>query len=99
MVHMEQVLVDGLLLHLAEVGSTVGDEPALELGQIAYVGAEGIGGGVLLLSQIVAVCRDKVRHVSLTPLSFKSSLASAMQKAAAPGRTPPLSRSAIQTHR
>lgn len=60
---------------------------------------EGIGGGVLLLSQIVAVCRDKVRHVSLTPLSFKSSLASAMQKAAAPGRTPPLSRSAIQTHR
>ena len=50
MVHMEQVLVDGLLLHLAEVGSTVGDEPALELGQIAYVGAEGIGGGSFLLA-------------------------------------------------
>ena len=38
-VHVEQVLVDGVLFHLAQVGGVVGDEPALELGQVAYVGA------------------------------------------------------------
>ncbi len=31
----------------------------MKLGQVTYVGAEGIGGGVLFLGEIVAVCRDK----------------------------------------
>ena len=48
---------------------------------------------------LVAVCRDKVRHVSLTPLSFRLCPAKATQKAAAPGRIPPPCRSKAQTHR
>ena len=55
-----QILLHGRGLDPAQVAAL--GQPGPELGQVPDVGADGVGGGVLLLLQIDAVLSDIVRH-------------------------------------
>ena len=57
-----QVLVDGIGLDPPQIGCPVFQQPTAELVQIPQIGADGVGGGVLLLLQIAAVCRNMIRQ-------------------------------------
>ena len=64
-----QILLHGRGLDPAQVAAL--GQPGPELGQVPEVGADGVGGGVLLLLQIGAVQGDIVGHTRLL-LSFYS---------------------------
>ena len=98
--HVEQILVDGFLFHLPQIRDAAAQKPYAELVQIAYVGAEGIGGRMLLLGQIGLIRRNIVCHIAHSSLPDLLMLcaAAAAQTALVQGRTRPLYRSAVQTN-